>query len=480
MKRASLFISVLIIIAFPAVSQDTSLDKKLGEENARMVEQEMGIYHHDSLFNLVNAVGQKLVSRLTNNPFQFKFFLVDSQAPNAFALPGGYIYVTRGILPIINTEDELAGILAHEIIHVTQRHSVKQMKKGLLTGLLKLPGNFINSVTGTHLGNIINAPIDFTTKAFISKYSRGHETEADKFGIQLAASAGYKTDALADALERLSQGLALVTGEQEKHNYFSDHPFTPSRVTAIRSSAPLFKPVKPAPLMASQNAFLKSFDGLCYGPNPEQGLFVDSLFIQPDLRFCWRIPSGWTTMNKPSKVAAYAEQGDGLIAMKIGDSRINPRDITEKARSEAQKNKNFMVLSAGDTIINSYPSYQLRLKSIDKNEVAIMELLWVNYSQDIVFQMVGASIPQQHKNMHRALTSIHCATPEELALMIKYEIKVVSAKSNESVEKISQRTGNKMKADLTAVINNWDPKNRLKEGDSFKIVTSGLYHSTQQ
>jgi len=216
MKRASIFLAAIFLMLH-ATAQDVSLDKKLGAENALMVEQEMGIYHHDSLYQLVNSVGKKLVSRLKNNPFEFKFFLVDSPVPNAFALPGGYVYVTRGILPIIETEDELAGIMAHEIIHVTQRHSVKQMKKGIWTSLLSIPGNLINSVTGTKLGNILNAPINLTTGAFIAKYSRGHETEADKFGIQLAASAGYKTDALADALLRLSKEIELLTGESEQH-----------------------------------------------------------------------------------------------------------------------------------------------------------------------------------------------------------------------------------------------------------------------
>ena len=127
-------------ITASCIAQDVSYDKKLGAENSLLVEQEIGLYHHDSLYRLVNAVGQKLVSRLKNNPFEFKFFLADSPEPNAFALPGGYVYVTRGIIPLIQTEDELAGIMAHEIIHVTERHSVKQMKKGVIGGVLQLPG----------------------------------------------------------------------------------------------------------------------------------------------------------------------------------------------------------------------------------------------------------------------------------------------------------------------------------------------------
>ncbi|HEX5169434.1 MAG TPA: M48 family metalloprotease [Cyclobacteriaceae bacterium] len=151
MKRL-FFLLPALVGAVTCIGQNISLDKKLGADNSALVEQEIGLYHHDSLYALVNAVGQKLVSKLKNNPFEFKFFLADTQDPNAFALPGGYIYITRGILPLIQSEDELAGIMAHEIIHVVERHSVKQMNKGLIGGILQIPGNLINAVTGTRVG----------------------------------------------------------------------------------------------------------------------------------------------------------------------------------------------------------------------------------------------------------------------------------------------------------------------------------------
>ena len=186
-----LFCLCLLLSAPSIRAQDVSLDKKLGAENAARIEQEMGFYHHDSLTHLINFVGQKLVARLQTNPFEYRFFLVDSPEPNAFALPGGYVYVTRGILAILQTEDELAGVMAHEIIHVAQRHSVKQMRKGILPKILTLPGNVINKVTGTGIGNVLNVPIGITAGAAIARYSRNHEAESDAFGIQLAASAGY-------------------------------------------------------------------------------------------------------------------------------------------------------------------------------------------------------------------------------------------------------------------------------------------------
>lgn len=475
MKRAFLFL-VITFIAVQGLTQDVSLDKKLGAENALLVEQEMGIYHHDSLYQLINSVGNKLVSRLKSNPFEFKFFLVDSPEPNAFALPGGYIYVTRGILPIIQTEDELAGVMAHEIIHVMQRHSVKQMKKGVVASLLKIPGNLINSVTHTHIGNILNAPINFTTNAFTAKYSRGHETEADKFGIQLAASAGYKTDALADALNRLAKDIELITGEAEQHSYFSDHPFTPSRITAIRSSAPMFKPINSSPVSTSPDRFLKNFNGLCYGLNPEQGMFMDSLFVQPEIGFSWIIPSGWEATNKPAMVAAYSEKGDGIVAMRISAQNGNVHELGEEAKGKSQKANGITVEFAGDTIINSYSAYVLRMKSVDKDQVLISELIWLNYN-NMILELVGVGAPTLKKDIHYSLCSFRKAKQDELHLLKLYELQIVSARENETIDKLTERMGNRLNPALTAVINSRMGSTSFNDGELVKIVKVSPYQS---
>ncbi len=478
MNRALLLLCFLFITKW-AYAQDVSLDKKLGAENALIVEQEMGIYHHDSLSNLVREVGNKLVSRLKSNPFEFKFFIADTQEPNAFALPGGYVYVTRGILILLQSEDELAGIMAHEIIHVTQRHSVKQAKKGLVTGLLKVPGNFINSVTGTKVGNILNAPIDFSTNAFIAKYSRGHESESDSYGIQLAASAGYKPDALAGALIRLTKQVALLTGENERKSYFSDHPYTPERVTSIRKSASLYKPVNPSPIAKSDWDFVRKFDGLCFGNNPMQGVFTDSIFVHPELGFAWFAPPGWQTTNNRSMVASYSAKGDAMATLKMADSKVNPKELTAKINAEAQQSPGLKVLADSDTIINSYPAYLLRMKTVDKNQEAIVELIWLYYEKGIVFQLTGISTQSLHPQTQQALISFRKASHQERQLLKLYELKVVHAQNNETIEKVSQRTGNKLKPDFTAVINNLDVKAQFKDGQVLKIVTASPYLSSR-
>lgn len=472
MKGWYLFLFASCVLSLQA--QDYSLDKKLGAENAVLVEQEMGLYKHDSLQWLIHSVGQKLVSRLKSKPFDFHFYLADSEEPNAFALPGGYIYVTRGILPLMQTEDELAGVMAHEIIHVMQRHSVKQMQKGMLTGLLKVPGNALSAVTGTNIGNVLNAPIEIATGGFMAKYSRGHEKEADDFGIQLAASAGYKTDALADALERLSKEVEVLTGEAEKHNYFSDHPYTPSRISNIRGAANLYKPVKSSPVCSSQNKFVNTFDGLCFGPNPEQGMFIDSLFIHPNLSFSFIAPSGWVQMNKPTLVATYSEAGDALVGLRMLSDPKTPRAFGEEVKEKLLKAEGVVIQQASDTIVNSLPAYALRFRSQEKNDTAFVDIVWVDF-RDHVYQLVAIANPVQHTAARTSLYSFKHVTGAERRQVVIHEMKVVSSLKGETLQQVSNRSDNRLVPDLLFLFNNTNSKDKLPQGKAVKVVVAKPY-----
>lgn len=459
---------------FSLRAQDYSLDKKLGAENAALVELEMGLYKHDSLQWLINSVGQKLVSRLKSKPFDFHFYLADSEEPNAFALPGGYIYVTRGILPLMQTEDELAGVMAHEIIHVMQRHSVKQLQKGMLTGLLKVPGKALNAVTGTNIGNVLNAPIEIATGSFMAKYSRGHEKEADDFGIQLAASAGYKTDALADALDRLSKEVEVLTGEAEKHNYFSDHPYTPSRISNIRGAANLYKPVKPSPVRSSQNNFISTFDGLCFGPNPEQGMFVDSLFIHPNLAFSFIAPRSWIKMNKPTLVATYSEAGDALVALRMLADEKTPHTFGEEMKEKLVKAEGITIQQASDTSVNSLPAYALSFRSKEKNDTALVDIVWVEF-RNHVYQLVAIANPQQYMAARTSLYSFKHATAAERKQVVIHEMQIVPSQKGETLQQVSERSDNRLIPDLLFLFNGTNAKDKLPQGKNVKVIVAKPY-----
>ena len=461
-----------VALAFSLQAQDVSVDKKLGAENALLVEKEIGIYQHDSLYKLINTVGHKLVSRLTSNPFEFKFFLADSPEPNAFALPGGYVYVTRGILLLIQTEDELAGIMAHEITHVTERHSVKQMKKGRIGGILQIPGNIINAVTGTRLGNIINTPIGWGSQAFVSSYSRGHEKDADSYGAKLAALAGYNPNALADALERLSKGIEIITGTKEKKNYFSDHPLTSSRIADLRKANANIRNDS-SHYAGSTEDFQEKFNGLCFGPNPRQGVFMDSLFIHPEIGFSWMIPKGWKTANKPTAVGTYTEKGDAVAVLSVTETKKTVSEIGEEVKNNALKSNAVILQSARDTTINSNKAYLMRLRDAERSDV-FLEVMWIDL-KGTVFQLAGVFTPPNKKIVHEALCSFRKSLPDELSMVNQLELQIVHSQKSESISQLSERTSNKLNVTLTALINDLKQDATLDENRVVKIIRGVPY-----
>jgi predicted Zn-dependent protease len=210
-------------------------DVEQGAEVAKLVEQQIGLYSIPQTEAYLREVGVRLVAAVNDPRWKFSFQIVDQQEPNAFAIPGGGIYVSRGLLALIKREDELAGVLAHEIAHVTQRHSAKQQRKGILPGLLSVPGNVVGNVVGENLGALINAPIGTVGGAWLSSYSRGQESESDRIGIRTAAQAGYEPTALADILQRLEQDVASQTGQERRFSIFDSHPMTDTRLKDIQS-----------------------------------------------------------------------------------------------------------------------------------------------------------------------------------------------------------------------------------------------------
>lgn len=345
-----------------------------------------------------------------------------------------------------------------------------------MTGILKVPGNLLNAVTGTTIGNVLNVPIGYTTSAFSAKHSRGHETEADKFGVQLAASAGYKTDALADALERLSLQVALLTGQAEEHSYFSDHPFTPARVAAVRKMAYMYLPVKASAVTTSQANFLNKMNGLCFGANPAQGIFLDSLFIHPDMECSWIIPSKWHSMNKPVMVGAYNEKGDAVVAMRVSEQAGKAHAIGEAALKKAKDAPGINIEFAGDSVINSFSAYVLRMRSMENKEEMLSEMIWLDF-RNLTLELICAGVPAARKEMQQCLRSVRMASVQELASVILYRMEIVQAHQNETIEQLSARTSNKLISAMTGVINNHSDLSPFKESEYVKIVTATPYHS---
>jgi predicted Zn-dependent protease len=258
-------------------------DLAVGEEAAREIEAEMGLYDSPALTAYVGEVGRRLVAYAPLRPFQYTFQVIDQMSPNAFSLPGGHIYVSRGLIALASSEAELAGVLGHEIIHAAERHAAAQQELARRTSPFLMP---------------------YIRMARLAGYSRDHERAADKGGQTIAAKAGYDPAALAEFLKHLGDSERLAIGYSRLTSYFDTHPGTTERVASTAARAMTID-WKPDPIRSTdRGTYLRRIEGVVLGPDPAEGIFRETEFAHPDLDFRILFPRGWTLVNTRQAVGA--------------------------------------------------------------------------------------------------------------------------------------------------------------------------------
>lgn len=473
MKKLNSFIVFLILTSLSVFTQDFSYDKKVGAEGAVQVEQMIGIYPDSVLTAYIGSIGERLVDVLGNAPVDFQFKVVDMAEPNAFALPGGYIYISRGLLSLVNDEAELACVMGHEMIHVTKRHSVKQMNKGILPGILQIPGAVVG-LFNQDLGRIINSPISFGSELFLSNYSRKQETESDELGIKLASNAGYDPTKLAVILQNLSKDVELLTGEEEKKSYFSSHPITPKRVDNIAKEIPKLEWTSKPSIAPDKQALYKKLDGMYVGQNPQQGVFQDNVFKHADLDLAIKFPKKWETMNVPVAVGAVQPDSEAQIIF-IADDTQAPPDSLGMAFADMLQKKYEIQPSKNEAIeINGFEAYVVSLADESGSKPVIYQIYWVQ-TESILFNVMGVSYPNHTESVTAIVNSLRRLSNDEKAAITGLKIRLAEAQDGESLQALSERTKNSWNLETTALMNDIDPTVTLKKGQVLKIAVEEPY-----
>ena len=282
---------------------------EIGKQGYPAVIREFGLYDNTALQAYVNAVGQKVahVSDLPN--LEWHFTVVDDPAVNAFAMPGGYIYVTRGILGYLNSEAQLAGVLGHEIGHVTHRHSAAQMTQQQLYGL----GFGLASVlspTFQQYGNVAQQALSL----LFLKFSRTDETQADELGVSYSTRAGYDS-------REISSTYAMLKRMGDRNGarlpgFLSTHPDPGDRENVTAALAQQATAGKSG-LIINQTVYLQHLDALMFGPDPRQGYFEGDHYFNPALAFQLSFPPGWTHQDTHASVAAAEPNQGGVMQLSL-------------------------------------------------------------------------------------------------------------------------------------------------------------------
>jgi len=293
-----------------------------GRQNHPKILQSFGgAYDDPRLAGYVTKIGLELAKQTEYQQYPYHFTILNTQIVNAFALPGGYVYITRGLLALASSEAELAGVLSHELAHVTarhgaERHTAEQVAQwGLLLGAVGLRAAGLPSDL-MQIGQTV-------ALAAIKGYSREHEFEADTLGIRYMSRAGYSANAMASFLGSLrehskveAQILGLPPGQVDEFNIMSTHPRTVERVRQAQQAAS--QGGGTGRLAADE--YLNKIDGMMFGDDPKQGVVRGRKFIHPGLRFEFEAPPGFRLRNSPSQVQGRHSPGVGM-AFDMGQSK---------------------------------------------------------------------------------------------------------------------------------------------------------------
>jgi predicted Zn-dependent protease len=284
-------------------------EKKLGaEQHPKLLRQFGGAYDDRELSRYVSSVGTLLAQTSELPDLDWTFTVLDTPVVNAFALPGGYVYVSRGLLALAENEAQMAGVLAHEIGHVTARHAAERYGGQQMATIGSL-------LAGVLLGGEAAQVAGGLSQVALAGYSRSQELEADTLGVRYLARAGYDPQAMAAFLERmqaeqeLQQTLAGVDGG-DGFNMLSTHPRTPQRVQEAIRAAGVRQVAEP---MTAREIYLSKLDGMVYGHSPSQGFVRGTRFLHPELRLAFEVPRSFRILNQQTRVVARGPGGSAIV-----------------------------------------------------------------------------------------------------------------------------------------------------------------------
>jgi predicted Zn-dependent protease len=440
-------------------------ERQLGAEQEAEFLAELGRSDHAPTSRWVEAVGARLAGHSPRQDVAYRFHVVDLELPNAFALPGGPVFVTRGLLALVRSEDELAAVIGHEIGHVAARHSVRQTTAATPLALVfGVPAAIMGSVSRP-LGTLVGLPGAIVSGLALSAYGREQEYEADELSAKLSLAAGFRPLALAEFLARLEREAALHGEEPPPLSFFASHPSTPDRTARARALAHRLAPDAPPRSVADQNAALARLDGLLVGESPAHGVFVEDDFFHPDLGFAFRVPHGWDRENRPGAVVAADPASGGRVAILL-EQAGEGSDPAQAAAAELASEEHRRALQRFE--LNGRPAAQLEVGS--GTDAAL--LTWVALAGH-VYRIVGvyplAEAQVQRARIVAAVESLRPLTRADRARVRAERLRIHVTRPGESLAALLARSGSAWSLAQAAVANDLPDGAPLAAGMRLKL-----------
>lgn len=303
-----------------------SQEIQMGQEASKEVAQSIGLYKDQAAQDYVASLGKRMAAASERPKLPWEFHVVDDASVNAFALPGGFIYVTRGLMASINDEAELATVIGHEIGHVTNRHSVQQISKAQLAQLGLGIGSILSSDIAK-FGQVLGAGLSI----LFLKYSRDAENQADQAGFRYALNQNYDVREMSKVFETLDR-MSHTSGGGKLPEWLATHPSPGNRIEHIQKMLDTLK-VDPSKGKINREEYLQHVQGMTYGEDPQQGYFEGNHFYHPQMRFQLSFPEGWQTQNTAQAVVALSPNQDAIVQLGLAGN-ASPRQAAQQFLSQ--------------------------------------------------------------------------------------------------------------------------------------------------
>jgi predicted Zn-dependent protease len=436
----------------------------MGREADKDVVASIGLYPDESMQRYVQTLGARIAATTERPDLPWTFRVVDDAAVNAFAIPGGFIYVTRGIMAHLNSEAELAAILGHEIGHVTARHSVSQMSQQQLAQVGFAAG-MILSPKFAQFGDMAQVAMGL----MFMKFSRSDESQSDALGMKYMMAGGYDPRALVDVFGMLD-GLSQQSSAGRLPQWMSTHPDPENRqVWATKAVAGLQTDL--SRLAVNRPEYLGRLDGMMFGDNPREGFFRDASFRHPDMAFRMDFPQGWKSSNQKQSVGAISPNEDAIVVLQLAPA--------PNGQEAAQKFFSQQGVEPGESSrrqIGGFPAVVSTFRVQTEQGYLRGLVAWIDYQQR-VFQILGYT-PEarwnQYSNVFDAsIASFGRETDPAVLNVQPRRLTIVNLNRAATLETLLRDYPSTANAQTVALINNLQGTASLSAGDQFKRVVGG-------
>jgi predicted Zn-dependent protease len=426
-------------LALISESQEIELGRQVAEDAAR----QMGLVEDAALQQYVSRLGLAMARASERPDLPWSFQVVDDPTPNAFAAPGGFIFVTRGLLSMMRNEAELVSVLGHEIGHVTARHSVTMLSRAQLAQL-GLGIGAILSPTVAQLGDLLGGGMSL----LFLRYGRDAERQADDLGFRYMLEQGYDARQMVNVFAALQRSGELA-GHSPLPSWLASHPNPEERIERIQQHlAELGQPLDQTRVGLAD--YMNRLEGLIYGVNPRHGFFRTNQFLHPDLQFQLTFPQGWRMQNLAQAVMAGSPQQDALIQLTI------VQGTPDQAASRFFGQQGIASRNVGRQTINGLPAVTGEFQVQTQDGVLGGLAGFIQHGTN-TYQILGYTPAQAYSRYDATFRSVvgsfaPLTDPQVLAVQPN-RIAIVSTQQPMTLAEFNQRFPSRISVDELAIIN---------------------------